>query len=402
MPLYLDEIQVVGIKSEAAQNTAPTFTGTDYFLAEGFEVKPVPSLLPRNYKRATLDTIASVLGNVVVDVKGKIELKGSGTAGTPWGPLDATLQACGISSTAVATHSIKSISVDTQGSGYTSAPTVVITPQIGDTGTGAAAIAVIANGKVVSIFVTNPGSLYLVAPDITFTGGGGTLAAATASLGATVLYQPISAPASSDFFTVGKSVTIEIYKGAKTAAKKHVIKGCVVTAAKLVNSAGQFGALEVSFRGLYTSIGEADLPSTTYNNTIPPILQSSAFNAFSYSPVSQKFELDLGIKYAMREDMNSAYGVLGFQLTGRVPAADFNPEVSAQATHDPFATMLNITEGSAAFNLGSVAGNMLTIAMPKLQIIDIGYESRGGNLVYGIKAKVNADQGDDWLSIVSR
>jgi hypothetical protein len=217
-----------------------------------------------------------------------------------------------------------------------------------------------------------------------------------------VLYQPISAPASSDFFTVGKSVTIEIYKGAKTAAKKHVIKGCVVTAAKLVNSAGQFGALEVSFRGLYTSIGEADLPSTTYNNTIPPILQSSAFNAFSYSPVSQKFELDLGIKYAMREDMNSAYGVLGFQLTGRVPAADFNPEVSAQATHDPFATMLNITEGSAAFNLGSVAGNMLTIAMPKLQIIDIGYESRGGNLVYGIKAKVNADQGDDWLSIVSR
>jgi hypothetical protein len=82
---------------------------------------------------------------------------------------------------------IKSINVTTQGSGYTTAPTVVITST---TGTGATATAVLGSGttagKVIRVDVTNGGSGYQTAPILSFTGGGGSGAAATAVIEADI------------------------------------------------------------------------------------------------------------------------------------------------------------------------------------------------------------------------
>ncbi len=79
---------------------------------------------------------------------------------------------------------VRNFSGLTGGSGYTSPPDVLF-----DTG-GAAATAVLTGDAVTSLVITNPGSYpsYLgtpaTAPTVTFVGGGGTLAAATAVLGA--------------------------------------------------------------------------------------------------------------------------------------------------------------------------------------------------------------------------
>jgi phage tail sheath protein FI len=78
---------------------------------------------------------------------------------------------------------VTSIAVTDGGSGYTSAPTVVITPAEGDTGTGAAATATIANGEVTAITVTDAGEGHALAPTVTLTGGGGTGALAVAHTG---------------------------------------------------------------------------------------------------------------------------------------------------------------------------------------------------------------------------
>lgn len=72
----------------------------------------------------------------------------------------------------------------TGGSGYTSAPTVSFS---GGGGTGAAGTAVVTNGRVTGITITNGGTGYTSAPTIAFTGGGGTGAAATAVLTAQVV-----------------------------------------------------------------------------------------------------------------------------------------------------------------------------------------------------------------------
>jgi hypothetical protein len=82
---------------------------------------------------------------------------------------------------------VKSINVTSRGSGYTTAPTVVITS---GTGNGATATAVLGTetnaGKVVRVDVTNGGTGYQVAPAIAFTGGGGSNAAATAVIEADI------------------------------------------------------------------------------------------------------------------------------------------------------------------------------------------------------------------------
>jgi hypothetical protein len=78
---------------------------------------------------------------------------------------------------------VTDITVTANGSGYTSAPTVVFSSS---SGINAAATAVLGSGttagKVVSVNITNPGTGYQVAPTISFTGGGGTNAAATATI----------------------------------------------------------------------------------------------------------------------------------------------------------------------------------------------------------------------------
>lgn len=87
---------------------------------------------------------------------------------------------------------VTTITVSDGGSGYTSAPTVVIT---GGGGSGATATATVVGGEVTAITVTAAGAGYTSAPTISFTGGGGTGATAVATLtpdtinvGATVYY----------------------------------------------------------------------------------------------------------------------------------------------------------------------------------------------------------------------
>jgi hypothetical protein len=79
--------------------------------------------------------------------------------------------------------SITSINVTSNGSGYTSVPTVVLTSSSGINGEATAVLGSgTTAGKVVSVNITNPGTGYQTAPIITFTGGGGTGALATSTI----------------------------------------------------------------------------------------------------------------------------------------------------------------------------------------------------------------------------
>ncbi|MDR3747571.1 MAG: choice-of-anchor D domain-containing protein [Acidobacteriota bacterium] len=86
------------------------------------------------------------------------------------------------SSSGAATGSLGGIYVLNGGSGYTSAPTVTITPATGNTPTTpAVATAIVTNGQVVGFNVTNHGAGYTAAPTVTLTFGGGSGATAAAA-----------------------------------------------------------------------------------------------------------------------------------------------------------------------------------------------------------------------------
>ncbi|WP_146182807.1 choice-of-anchor D domain-containing protein [Limnohabitans sp. Jir72] len=74
------------------------------------------------------------------------------------------------------------VNLVTGGTGYTTIPTVTITPAVGGGGAGATAVATVTGGIVTGVYVTNPGSGYLLAPTVTITGGGGTGATATSNV----------------------------------------------------------------------------------------------------------------------------------------------------------------------------------------------------------------------------
>lgn len=88
---------------------------------------------------------------------------------------------------------VATIAVTEGGAGYTSAPSVTITPAGGDvTGAGATAVATInASGEVDAVIVTNPGLAYTADPTISFSGGGGAGATAAATRGQTA--NPVAA-----------------------------------------------------------------------------------------------------------------------------------------------------------------------------------------------------------------
>lgn len=73
----------------------------------------------------------------------------------------------GAAATATTTdNAVTSVTVGTPGSGYVKAPIVSFT---GGGGTGATGVAIVAGGEVVAVNVTNPGSGYTTAPTVVFT-----------------------------------------------------------------------------------------------------------------------------------------------------------------------------------------------------------------------------------------
>ena len=77
---------------------------------------------------------------------------------------------------------IDAFTITAGGTGYTSAPTVAITPILSSEGTGATATATVAGGAVTAITLTNAGSGYAAGATVSFSGGGGCGAAATCTV----------------------------------------------------------------------------------------------------------------------------------------------------------------------------------------------------------------------------
>lgn len=198
------------------------------------------------YEDETIDTGIDEIDDVLVG--------GGTTTGGIGGGVAATqiLTMVGAGSTATATTSllnggIRFITVTNRGGGYSSTPTVAISsaPAGGVTGI---ATAVMIDGIVVcndnvnpqnksvqSVLLINPGSGYTTTPGIRFIGGGGSGAAATATIG-TGIIGPITITNVGSGYTTNPTITFSGISSVSAAATAVVSAAGTITAIRITNA----------------------------------------------------------------------------------------------------------------------------------------------------------------------
>jgi hypothetical protein len=157
-----------------------------------------------------------------------VDTSGAGYTSQPTVTLNAGSGAAATPS--VAYRQVSSIRVLNGGTGYVTAPTVNI---LGGGGTNARATAFVSGGTVTKILVTNAGSGYTSTPTITFSGGSGSGASAEALVGG------ISSVTVDDFgsgYLIPPEVVISAGAGAQSAAVS-------------VNAAGGITGINLAFGG---------------------------------------------------------------------------------------------------------------------------------------------------------
>ncbi|CAM8634711.1 Filamentous haemagglutinin, N-terminal [Candidatus Methylacidiphilaceae bacterium] len=170
--------------------------------------------------------------------------------------------------TSVSGGQLSAIVVDNGGSGYGNPPTVTID---GGGGTGATAVATVANGVVTGITITDKGFGYTSLPTVTLSGPAGTPATATATAGlvnaggATFVggISSIAVDQAGTGYTTAPSVTITDSAGFGTGA----------SAIAIINSAGQVTGFTINSPGIFyiqpvvTLTNPAGLATATANLT---------------------------------------------------------------------------------------------------------------------------------------
>ncbi len=200
-----------------------------------------------------------------------------------------------------------------------------------------------------------------------------------------VIYDPKSVSTS--------SVTIYLYKDG-LLHKMLACRGSV----KLVAGAGKIAFWEFTMKGLWVTPSDTELVTPTFegsNPQVPPVVKAATLSYHSGSAlVVQQTEFDLANEVTNDEDVNAADGINNFVIVSRKPILNMNPEAVLVAVEDYRGDQLT-TPRTFSMNIGSVAGNKLTITAPKCLIVDISYGDRDGKMINDIVCQLAETVGDD-------
>ncbi|MCE5334268.1 MAG: hypothetical protein LLG06_06730 [Desulfobacteraceae bacterium] len=178
----------------------------------------------------------------------------------------------------------------------------------------------------------------------------------------------------------------------------HKVTGCRGSFS-IVIEAGKPAMAEWKFKGIYVSPADADPAAQTFSSVLPPIAAGANFSIGGYSPVVQKFTVDINNSIAERRSISSGNGIAGFEITGRKPQGSFDPEVVAEASHPFWSNWESAAPLEASLLVGTTAGNRFTIGAPALQYREISYTDKDGRSVYQVPFSLAMSGGDDELTL---
>lgn len=212
----------------------------------------------------------------------------------------------------------------------------------------------------------------------------------TVNAGVSVVYEPTAADGSF------KTVTIYLYKGG-ILWKAVACKGSL----SIAIPAGQYPSVTFNMQGKLSSITDAACPSdATYNATLPVQVGSAGMSFGSFnSGVIRQLAIESGNPLSPRRDINSADGLKGFLSLRRNPRFSVTVESELEATKPFWGDLLARTEEALDVTIGSTAGNIVSIAMPKAAADSIQTADEEGTMMYEIGGQLLPDSGNDNFTI---
>lgn len=155
-----------------------------------------------------------------------------------------------------------------------------------------------------------------------------------------------------------------------------------------------------TFTGIHSEVTDtALLTGLSYDTEIPPkfVNAQATFNfgtAWSNS-VFSTFNFDLNCEVALRENANATNGLSYAMITDRNPSGNIDFDDVLNSVQNLYSHLLTPTQGSLAIQLGTTAGNTLSLSAPKMQFIEIDPGEQNGVAKLNCNFRLRGDTSDD-------
>lgn len=165
-------------------------------------------------------------------------------------------------------------------------------------------------------------------------------------------------------------------------------------------NANNLPVLNFSFTGLWTVPSAAAMPtSPDFSAFIAPLTVNKAntptFTLHGFSAVMTAFSFDLGNVINHRDRVNSAE----VNFSDRKMSGSVTIEEPPIASKNFYAIAKAATLDALQLVHGTVAGNIVTIDMPKVQLKSPTQSNEDGDVMLGMSLTPTADAGDDEVTI---
>lgn len=154
------------------------------------------------------------------------------------------------------------------------------------------------------------------------------------------------------------------------------------------------------FVGKYTAVTDAAIPGTTdYSAFQQPKASiptwTGAFTLGAYAAKAASLSIDMNNDISHAVWMNSET----LSPVGRAPGGKMEVEAVTIATKDYFTLVQNATLSALVLTHGTVAGNIVQIDAPKVQLVDLNEGEFSGALTYAFGITLNPNSGNDEIKI---
>lgn len=199
----------------------------------------------------------------------------------------------------------------------------------------------------------------------------------------------VNSPATSETYTPSNAVPtlydiyVQVPEIAGGTAYEVVLTGCVGNLTLEGERNGPVFAV-CELKGVFQEpTNETVLDATGLDTEVAQNFKGTSVTLHSYAGlIIEGFSFDMGQELVMRPSMAADDGFVSAIGISRAPSGTLNPEIPAISDFDPYTVMTAETLAALAFGaIGSVAGNIVTISMPKCQIVGVNLVERAGMLV---------------------